>query len=1403
MRNYGLMRLPGWAFGALAALAAALFAPDTAWAQANNTCGALNAGNSFTESCPGATYANGIVYAGQANSVTLTVPGVASGGTTITAPNTNRDVGIFVRAEDDASAAHNIALTVGGTGDVNIVQHGTPRTNENWRNHGIYIYTRGANGATVTVNVRSGVTIGTATNPMDNRGIHIETQAPAAPGATGAGDISVTSAATIHSDFEGIFVRNVGPGAVMVTNSGAIATAQRGIYVDDQGSAGAITVTSSGAITSTSTGDHEGIFATTTGKDAADADAGVSITHSAGDIAVTAGGVGIKAHVGAARQEADSTHDDYVEPLNEGLAKVEVEGGSVSSKNDAIEAINYEAGSVEVAVSEGVMLTSTHGGGIEARLADVGNASGTIAVTSAATIKAGTSSELTATQLRHGIRVDRIGGSGDVTVTNSGAIEANGYGIFAVAKGGGGAVEVTNSGAIGTAADRVVRGIFASHDGAPAAGGSAGLTVTNSGDVMASDYGVFAQVAAGNSADLTVNATGGSVSVTGHRPAVEAVQKGAGSVTIMVSDGATLTSRRNAGVWARIDHADNAAGRIKITQGGEISGRLGVQALVPRAGATGETRAAMAQPLIDVIWTGRFARGTATAENDMGRLAAADVAGAIGLVREADASAAVRFGQAAGIEAGVLSWRDIATEAAKGDDPGAFADAPAVTALFADDADAATKARAAAIVAQFRTALANGELATVPGAADIDTDDTTGLSDDEIETYLSEDDDDRRMLLRNVLAGSLSEAETAVLVAATTGGDVDGALAAGGATFSDDYKMAVKDLLKRFNPGNIVVKVNGGSINSRGDGVRAWYATPNDKNGSIDITVDEGATVAGSRAGVWAVNAGMGEIAANSDWGTDLYLPEGTTVTLRQQFVTVNGTVTGGSDAAVHLSGGGALIVGAKGKVHAGSSGRAILVNDPGRSEIVIHGEVRGGEGARGAVDVTGGGTVTVGLTGRVMANGATRAIHAGKATAADTRTTKVVLHVVPTPRLKEEHGVSREAAVAALARVQGGFGGDGITNNRIVFAVRDDEGTTGQMVDRALPDGGGNPDPSDLPPAPPPAAMPEEEEEEEQRMMPEEEEEKEQRMTTPPFDCDMASDDRCRLYEALPSVLLAMNGLPTYEERLAAARTEAGGWAQVETARGEWEADSSTRAGVAYDRARTGVRVGVDGAAGEIGRLGVSVHGLRGSADMTQNGGKVELSGVGASVSGTAFVGDGVYIDAQASTTRYEVKLTSQTGTVLKDGAKGVGYALAVEAGRPVAVNDSVTLTPRAGLVWSLATLSGFRDSRNETSVAMEDAESLTGRAGVRAEIAPRGAGGLRVFGSAEATHEFSGKTETRVLGVSLKASPETTGARFALGVAHGWGEERFALQASGAYATGGSGGDGFGGGLSLSVRF
>ena len=306
------------------------------------------------------------------------------------------------------------------------------------------------------------------------------------------------------------------------------------------------------------------------------------------------------------------------------------------------------------------------------------------------------------------------------------------------------------------------------------------------------------------------------------------------------------------------------------------------------------------------------------------------------------------------------------------------------------------------------------------------------------------------------------------------------------------------------------------------------------------------------------------------------------------------------------------------------------------------------------------------------------------------------------------------------------------------------------------------------------------------------------------PADADFACDrvDHCRLYEALPSALLAMNGLPTYGERMAAARDGNGGWARIDGAGGEWKAKSSTPStppNAAFDYRRYGVQAGVDFAVGGDGRFGVSVRGLRGSAEMAGSGGEIDLSGVGAGAHGTAFLGNGFHVDAQAMATWYDVKLTSGTNEVLKDGAKGLGLAFGLEAGRRTEVGR-LTVTPGAGLAWSDVSMD-FTDAMG-TPVSVEDAQSLEGRAGLRVEA--RMEDGLRLSGSVEATREFSDEKSAKASRESLKTTEaQKTGVRVGFGGARSWEDGRYTLRADAGYAARGSGNGEFNGGIGFALRF
>ena len=301
--------------------------------------------------------------------------------------------------------------------------------------------------------------------------------------------------------------------------------------------------------------------------------------------------------------------------------------------------------------------------------------------------------------------------------------------------------------------------------------------------------------------------------------------------------------------------------------------------------------------------------------------------------------------------------------------------------------------------------------------------------------------------------------------------------------------------------------------------------------------------------------------------------------------------------------------------------------------------------------------------------------------------------------------------------------------------------------------------------------------------------------------------EPRMRVYEALPSVVLGMNGLRGVRERMAVPRSAKGGWARVERFQGKWKADASTSGkesgvGLRYRHRRHGVEVGLGGGLGEEARIGASLHHRRGTAKVSE-GGDVELYGTGAGVSGT-WTREEDYLDVQAAMTWYEADLTSSMRGVLRKDLSGHGHALGVEAGRRMALEHlpaGVVLTPRVGLVHSRVSMDAFSDVTG-ARVSVDDARSFKGRAGVDVETKPGGAAGSRVFASVEVEHEFSTDRKVRVSGTELKSEAEATWLRLGLNGVHTWDDGRYTVQGGVGYATSG-GSHELGGGVSLNLRF
>ena len=834
---------------ALIAAAAQLLAPGAA--RAETECGISN---QLVITCGNAAYNDGIQYfsspLGHGNGATLNVPGRSSGPTTITAGSGSQSAGLKLKATTQQGTTVNVGGETNGVPHiVNIVQGASTRSNNNEYNNGIYFWSNRLN-AWTTLNVRSGVTIGSASAPMEQYGIRFRVRSAQISQGQGAGAVTLNSAATVYAKWQGIRVHRSNGG----TND-------------------ATTITNSGAIFS-----------------------------GVGNPSATA-----------------NTDANYRDNLPHGIFAF-VPGTTLTGSLTVTNSGDITLGGAYT----GILMNYWGAGGMSL------DNSGNIGAVAGQTAKEG---------IRFNFDYWDNQSAQAVTLTNSGDIRASDFGIR-LKKLSGGDVTLTNSGDItvtGDAAQHLGHAIYLAEgvtfgEGRTYAANGGTITVDNSGALDSKNHALYVYLATADEVvDLTNSGT--VLSREGDGIRIERTVEG----DVEVTNSGSVTGKAH-GIYI-----GGKAARIDVDQsGGTIQGRTGVYAQVTRSRTTGGTRSTDSggdhDPAIDIDWTGgSITRGTATTDN--GRFAAASAAQVLTFDQEAEAVKAVagtvRWGSAAGIEAHALSWRDVVAQVAKGDDPGMLT-AGDQTTVVPTGATASDNA----YIAQFKAALENMDLdvasAVLTAIGTTATTAVADLTDAQIVAYLRTNNGATRTLLRNILAQGLSTEEKAVLKAVAAGDStaLTTALADTGAAFSTAYKTAVNALLDRYNLDDIRVSVSGGSIDSHGDGIRAYYATGHDNNGGIDVTVGSGATVSGGVNGILVSGSGT------------------TSTGTKNQMVTVNGRVEGGTGAGVHLVGGGTVTVGTTGVVLA-TSGTAITTSGGGDLTADISGRVEGDIRAAGALTLT------------------------------------------------------------------------------------------------------------------------------------------------------------------------------------------------------------------------------------------------------------------------------------------------------------------------------------------------------------------------------------------------------------------------------------------------------------------
>ncbi|QWW70253.1 autotransporter outer membrane beta-barrel domain-containing protein [Rhizobium sp. WYJ-E13] len=288
-------------------------------------------------------------------------------------------------------------------------------------------------------------------------------------------------------------------------------------------------------------------------------------------------------------------------------------------------------------------------------------------------------------------------------------------------------------------------------------------------------------------------------------------------------------------------------------------------------------------------------------------------------------------------------------------------------------------------------------------------------------------------------------------------------------------------------------------------------------------------------------------------------------------------------------------------------------------------------------------------------------------------------------------------------------------------------------------------------------------------------------------------------LYEAYPQLLLALNGLPTLQQRLgdrywqedaaaAAAKGLDNVWLRTEGMHASIEPDKSTTVG-SYDYNLFKLEGGLDGELYQdkggrlIGGLTVNYGTVSGNIDSRYGNGDIDTTGLGLGATLTWYGDNGLYVDAQSQVTWYDSDLKSDlVDGAVESGNNGFGYALSFEAGKRFAASGPWSITPQAQLVYSSVDFDTFND-RFGARVSLDDGDSLIGRLGValdREESVQRADGQTalaKVYGIANLYGEFLDGVAVDVSSTGFETRNDPVWAGLTLGGSYTWNDERYSL--------------------------
>ncbi|MBX8827119.1 autotransporter outer membrane beta-barrel domain-containing protein [Ochrobactrum sp. SFR4] len=299
-------------------------------------------------------------------------------------------------------------------------------------------------------------------------------------------------------------------------------------------------------------------------------------------------------------------------------------------------------------------------------------------------------------------------------------------------------------------------------------------------------------------------------------------------------------------------------------------------------------------------------------------------------------------------------------------------------------------------------------------------------------------------------------------------------------------------------------------------------------------------------------------------------------------------------------------------------------------------------------------------------------------------------------------------------------------------------------------------------------------------------------------------------VYESYTATLQALNKLPTLQQRVgerylggsnqinSGATDSKAVWGRIEGGHNR-QANSST-AGDLHQEINTFImQAGVDGQfyENENGKLIAGITGQYGNArshidNRTGDGsGSVNTQGWGLGATTTWYDTSGFYVDAQAQANWYDSDLgIDAVNPTLRNGNKSFGYAMSLEAGQRIAIDQSWSLTPQTQLIWSAVDFDTFTDSYG-ARISNRSGDSLTARLGLAAHYADSftGSGGrlvnTSVYGIANLYQELMGDARINYAGTPMTTGSDRTWGGIGAGGSYVWADNKYALYGEGTINT------------------